>query len=66
METLLVNKLSPTLRREEIQKMLDLTDVDLKQTRFYKEVFAEGRQEGEQEGRQQEGAALILRLPRSW
>ena len=27
--------------------MLDLTDIDLKQTRFYQDVFAEGRQEGE-------------------
>jgi hypothetical protein len=34
--------------------------VDLKQTRFYQDVFAEG----EQEGRQKEGAALILRLLR--
>ena len=38
--------------------MLDLTDVDLKQTRFYQDVFTEGRQEG----RQEEGLALILRL----
>jgi predicted transposase YdaD len=56
------------LRREEIQKMLNLDDVDLKQTQFYKDVFAEGReegrQEGEHEGRQKEGAALILRLLR--
>jgi predicted transposase/invertase (TIGR01784 family) len=77
-ETILVYKLSPTLRREEIQKMLNLDDVDLKQTQFYKDVFAEGREEGEQEGRQKgeqegrqkgeqegrqkEGVALILRL----
>ncbi len=77
-ETILVYKLSPTLRREEIQKMLNLDDVDLKQTQFYKDVFAEGeqegrqkgeqegrqegRQEGEQEGRHKEGVALILRL----
>ncbi len=50
--------------------MLDLTDVELKQTRFYQDVFAEGRQEGEQIGQQkgrQEGCqegevTLILRL----
>ena len=46
--------------------MLDLTDIDLKQTRFYQDVFAEGREEGEQKGRQegrQEGeVTLILRL----
>lgn len=45
-ETILVYKL-PTLSREEIQQMLELTDTDLKQTRFYQEVFLEGRQEGE-------------------
>jgi predicted transposase/invertase (TIGR01784 family) len=55
-ETILGYKL-PTLSREEIQAMLELTDIDLKQTRFYREVFTEGRQEG----RQEEGIALILR-----
>ena len=38
--------------------MLELTDTELKQTRFYQEVFTEGRQEG----RQEEGVSLILRL----
>jgi len=52
-EAIIVAKL-PLLSREVIQKMLDLTDVDLKQTRFYQDVFAEGRQEGE--------VTLILRL----
>lgn len=50
--------------------MLGLTDRDLKQTRFYQEVFAEGEQQGElkgrhegrQEGRQEGEAAVILRL----
>jgi predicted transposase/invertase (TIGR01784 family) len=60
-EAILVYKL-PTLSREEIQIMLELTDVELKQTRFYQEVFTEGQQEGRQEGRQEEGVALILRL----
>ena len=45
--------------------MLNLVDVDLKQTRFYQEVFAEGIQEGiqegRQEGRQEECASLIFR-----
>jgi predicted transposase/invertase (TIGR01784 family) len=57
-ETILVYKLSPTVSREEIQTMLNLTDVDLKQTRFYQDVFSEGRQEGRQEGE----VTLILRL----
>ena len=39
---------------------LHLPDVELKQTRFYRDVFAEGRTEG----RQQEAAALVLRLLR--
>ena len=60
----------PALSREEIQQMMGLPDIDLKQTRFYQEVFAEGeaegradgREEGREEGRQEEGAAIILRL----
>jgi len=34
--------------------MFDLNDVDLKTTRFYQDVFGEGRVEGE--------AAMLLRL----
>ncbi len=45
-ETILVYKL-PTMSREEARRMLELHDVDLKQTRFYQEVFAEGESEGE-------------------
>jgi predicted transposase/invertase (TIGR01784 family) len=62
-ETILVYKL-PRSTREEIQTMLGITDIDLKQTRFYQDVLAEGRQEGWQEGRQegqQEGEARLLR-----
>jgi predicted transposase YdaD len=55
-ETILVYKL-PTFTRKEIQTILGLTDHDLKQTRFYQEVFAEGQQEG----RQEEGITLIFR-----
>jgi predicted transposase/invertase (TIGR01784 family) len=64
-ETMLVYKL-PALTRKEIQTMLGLTDRDLKQTRFYQEVFAEGEQQGElkgrQEGRHEGEATVILRL----
>ena len=60
-ETILAYKL-PMLTREVIQKMLELSDADLKQSRFYQDIFAEGKQEGEQEGRQKEGVVLILRL----
>ena len=70
-ETIVVYKL-PHLSREEIQRMLHLPDVELKQTRFYQDVFAEGRTEGRTEGhaegrtegQQQEAAALVLRLLR--
>ena len=40
-ETILVYKL-PRLSREEIQKMLGYNDIELKQTRFYQDVFKEG------------------------
>lgn len=59
LETIMVYKL-PTLSREEIQRMIGLTDVDLKQTRFYQDVFTEGRTEGKQE----EGVNIVLRLLR--
>ena len=75
-ETIVVYKL-PRLSREEIQRMLHLPEVELKQTRFYQDVFAEGRTEGRTEGREREGraegraegqqqeeAALVLRLLR--
>lgn len=50
--------------------MLGLTDVDLKQTRFYQDVLAEGiqtgrqegRREGRQEGRREGESELLLRL----
>ena len=44
-ETLLVYKL-PRLSREEIRNMLNVLNVELQQTRFYQEVFAEGLEEG--------------------
>jgi predicted transposase/invertase (TIGR01784 family) len=67
LETILVYKL-PQLSRQEIQAMLHLPDVDLKQTRFYQEVFAEGHQvghqEGQEDGRQREVALLLRQLRR--
>ena len=68
-ETVLVYKF-PNLSRDEIRIMLNLPQTDLKKTRFYQEVFGEGRQEGRQEGRMEgrmEGREvgerdLILRL----
>jgi predicted transposase YdaD len=63
-ETLLVYKL-PRLSREEIRKMLDIFNVELKQTRFYQEVFAEGLEEGQKEGRQEGQRQERLRIARS-
>ncbi len=57
-ETLLVYKL-PRLSREEIRKMLDILNVELKQTRFYQEVFAEGKDEGRQEAQLRIARSLL-------
>ena len=42
----------------------DILNVELKQTRFYQDVFAEGQQEGRHEGKQEECIKLIVRLIR--
>ncbi|MEH2195327.1 MAG: Rpn family recombination-promoting nuclease/putative transposase [Nostoc sp.] len=49
-ETILIYKL-PRLSQEEIGKMFGSNE--LKQTRFYQDVFAEGKEEGKQEGIQE-------------
>lgn len=69
LKTVLVYKL-PTFTREEIKNMLGFNDVELKKTRFYQDVFGEGREEGfaeghmkgRQEGRAEVEAAMLLRL----
>ena len=60
-ETIMVYKL-PRLDRGEIQKMLNINDVELKQTRFYQDVFAEGELKGKLEGKQEGEAGLVIRL----
>ena len=57
LETILVYKF-PHWSREEIRDMLHLPINDVKKTRFYQEVFAEGREEGREEAER----ALIQRL----
>ena len=42
--------------------MLALTEIELKQTRFYQEVVEEGRQEGEQKGVQIGEQILLQRM----
>lgn len=61
-ETIIVYKL-PEKSREEIAAMLGLSE--LKKTRFYQEVFEEGKQEGKQEAKQEgklETVPELLRL----
>jgi predicted transposase YdaD len=48
-ESILVSKF-PELSLEKIREMLDITNVRLQDTQFYKDVFAEGRQEGLDQG----------------
>jgi predicted transposase/invertase (TIGR01784 family) len=63
-ETLLVYKL-PRLSREEIRKMLNTLNVELKETRFYQEVFAEGLEEGLQQGEEKGQQKERFRIARS-
>jgi len=51
-ETIFVNKF-PKLSRAEILMILDLTDTDLRNTRYFQDVFAEGQLEGQLEGRKE-------------
>ena len=60
LETFLVYKL-PQFTRKEIQDMLGFNDIELKQTRFYQDVFGEGMAEGEIKGEIKGEAALLLR-----
>ena len=64
-ETILVYKF-PQLSREEIKQMIGLQDIELKQTRFYRDVFSEGEQEGLEKGLEQgleQGElAIVLRV----
>lgn len=56
-EAIMVCKL-PRLSREEIQKMLDFIELDIKKTQFYQDVVAENKQEWIEKGE----LNLILRL----
>jgi predicted transposase/invertase (TIGR01784 family) len=52
LEAILINRF-PQFTTEEILAMLDLKMTDIRQTRFYQEVFAEGREEGREAGREE-------------
>jgi predicted transposase/invertase (TIGR01784 family) len=56
-EAILVNKFNE-LSIEEIQKMLNLREADVTQTRFYQEVLERGEKQGEKKGE----ANLVMRL----
>jgi len=58
-ESIVVYKF-PQLSRQEIAAMLGVED--LKQTRFYQEVFAEGKQEGIQQGKQEGKLEAVSRM----
>jgi predicted transposase/invertase (TIGR01784 family) len=64
-EAILVNKF-PQLSIEEIQKMINLREADITQTRFYQQVLEIGRTEGIQIGRseatQEAEANMVIRL----
>ena len=60
-ESILVNKFTQ-LTLEEIQKMLNLKEADVTQTRFYQEVLEIGEKKGVQQGLQQGEANLTIRL----
>ncbi|OBQ33454.1 MAG: hypothetical protein AN487_20345, partial [Anabaena sp. CRKS33] len=47
---------------EEIQKMLNLREADVTQTRFYQEVLERGEERGVQKGLQEGEANLVMRL----
>jgi hypothetical protein len=51
----------PQLSRAEIQTVLHLPETDIKKTRFYQEVFHEGKDIGEKLGGRQGRLALLMR-----
>jgi predicted transposase YdaD len=59
-EAILVNKF-PQLSFEEVRQMLDLKEVNLSETRFYKDVLQKGLEQGLEQGLQRE-VGLVLRL----
>ncbi|MBD2392635.1 DUF2887 domain-containing protein [Aphanizomenon flos-aquae NRERC-008] len=59
-ESILVNKFTQ-LTLKEIQKMLNLKEADVTQTRFYQEVLEIGEKKGLQQGLQQGEANLTIR-----
>ncbi len=59
-EAILVNKF-PKLTIEEIQKMINLREADVTQTRFYQQVLEIGRIEGHTEGTQWGEANMVIR-----
>ncbi|MBN3871432.1 MAG: Rpn family recombination-promoting nuclease/putative transposase [Nostoc sp. JL33] len=58
-ETILIYKL-PRLSQEEIGKMFELND--LRQTRFFQDVFEEGKKQGKQEVLEESKLEIIPQL----
>ncbi|MCL1468752.1 Rpn family recombination-promoting nuclease/putative transposase [Argonema galeatum] len=61
LETIIVYKL-PQKSREEIAAMFELSD--LKKTRFYQDVFAEGQAEAQAEAKQREKVSILRMVSR--
>jgi predicted transposase YdaD len=59
-EAILISKL-PSLSIEEIKEMLDLQDVRLSETQFFKEVFQQGADQGRQDGKTDLTLQLLAR-----
>ncbi len=58
-ETILLYKF-PTMTKEEMEKMFSISE--LKNTRYFQDVFQEGKQEGIEEGQRQEKLRMVARF----
>ncbi|UCJ11954.1 MAG: Rpn family recombination-promoting nuclease/putative transposase [Phormidium sp. PBR-2020] len=59
-ESIMVSKF-PNLSLEAIREMLDITQVRVQDTQFYKDVFEKGQEQGLEQGLEQGESALVLR-----
>ncbi|WP_425500555.1 DUF4351 domain-containing protein [Sodalinema gerasimenkoae] len=52
----------PNLSLEAIREMLDITQVRVQDTQFYKDVFQKGQEQGLEQGLERGESELLLRL----
>jgi predicted transposase/invertase (TIGR01784 family) len=60
-ESIMVSKF-PNLSLEAIREMLDITQVRVQDTQFYKDVFEKGQEQGLEQGLERGESELLLRL----